>query len=96
MDTPVIAALANWRVDFDPYGLMQDLHALAQAPPVEDILQLSQQNDPSRILDLGYYQDRYRLFVIADYDWQQPLAQFEAVSAREIGDCLLEALVNYA
>lgn len=36
------------------------------------------------LLDAGYYQDRFKIYVIAEYDWEHPLAVYECNTPDEL------------
>ena len=41
----------------------------------EDMLQVEYPN--GFLLDMGWYQDRYIIFVIHNFDWSHPVEQYE-------------------
>ncbi len=36
------------------------------------------------LLDVGYYQDRFKIYLIFEYDWEHPLAVYECESPEEL------------
>ncbi len=90
------SGLDAWLAEFDPYGILSDPQALAQAERVEDLLQLRHRHHPSRLLDLGYYRTRYRVVVIDDFDWQTPVAHYESTDPTRILQWIQHALISYA
>ena len=70
----------SWTITYDPLSLLDEktnskrLEDAAREQG-EDILQATR---GSTILDLGWYHDRYRMFVVEDENWTTPVRQFEA------------------
>lgn len=56
----------------------------------EDILQATR---GSTILDLGWYGDRYRVFVVEDEKWTAPVREFEAFDLRSALTAFLDLLI---
>ena len=36
------------------------------------------------LLDAGYYQDRFKIYVISGYDWEHPLAVYECKTPEKL------------
>lgn len=50
----------------------------------EYILQLSHLYEKGLTLDVGFYRESYKIYVIYDYDWEKPKEVFESSEARFI------------
>jgi len=85
-----------WRLEFDPYGISRDPEWLAHADLTEDILQLRNANHLDLVLDVGYYHDRYRVFVVENSDWDHPVDAFESTSASATIEWVYSAISRYA
>jgi len=48
----------------------------------EDMLQA--EYPENLLLDAGYYQDRFKIYLIAEYDWEHPLAVYECHTPDEM------------
>ena len=56
----------------------------------EDMLQVEYPND--FLLDMGWYQDRYIIFVIHNFDWSHPVQQYETTETNQLSKLLTEAV----
>ena len=56
----------------------------------EDMLQVEYPN--SFLLDMGWYQDRYIILVIRDFDWVHPVKQYETADRDQLPALLTEAV----
>ena len=56
----------------------------------EDMLQVEY---PSGfLLDMGWYQDRYIIFIIQSFDWDHPVKQYETPERNQLPTLLAEAV----
>ena len=85
-------SIQDWKVTFDPYGLLVDEDWLEHAEPVEDILQLASIHRSERILDVGCYQGKYRAVVVENSNWHQPIETFQSTSPRTVAHWVYAAL----
>ena len=74
----------SWTITYDPLSLLGETTDSTQLEDAareagEDIVQAKH---GSTILDLGWYRDRYRVFVVEDHNWTRPVRQFEAFDLR--------------
>ena len=44
------------------------------------------------LLDMGWYQDRYIISIIQDFDWAHPVKQYEAADRDQLPALLTEAV----
>ena len=56
----------------------------------EDMLQVEYPN--CFLLDMGWYQDRYIIFVIHNFDWTHPVQQYETAERNQLPKLLTEAV----
>ena len=56
----------------------------------EDMLQVEYPN--CFLLDMGWYQDRYIISVIHNFDWANPLQQYETTETNQLPKLLTEAV----
>ena len=56
----------------------------------EDMLQVEYPN--CFLLDMGWYQDRYIIFVIHNFDWSHPVQQYETTETNQLPTLLTEAV----
>ena len=55
----------------------------------EDMLQVEYPN--CFLLDMGWYQDRYIISVIHNFDWANPVQQYETTETNQLPKLLTEA-----
>lgn len=56
----------------------------------EDMLQVEYPN--CFLLDMGWYQDRYIISVIHNFDWANPVQQYETTETNQLSKLLTEAV----
>ena len=56
----------------------------------EDMLQVEYPN--GLLLDMGWYQNRYIIFVIHNFDWTHPVQQYETTETNQLPALLTEAV----
>ena len=56
----------------------------------EDMLQVEYPN--GFLLDMGWYQDRYIISVIHNFDWANPVKQYETTETNQLPKLLTEAV----
>ena len=56
----------------------------------EDMLQIEYPN--CFLLDMGWYQDRYIISVIHNFDWANPVQQYETTETNQLPKLLTEAV----
>lgn len=56
----------------------------------EDMLQVEYPN--CFLLDMGWYQDRYIISVIHNFDWANPVQQYETTETNQLPELLTEAV----
>ena len=56
----------------------------------EDMLQVEYPN--GFLLDMGWYQDRYIISVIHNFDWANPVQQYETTETNQLPKLLKEAV----
>jgi len=44
------------------------------------------------LLDMGWYQDRYIILIIQDFDWEHPVKQYETTDRDQLPALLTEAV----
>lgn len=73
------------KMDFDT-GKVIFLDAMRK----EDMLQVEYPN--CFLLDMGWYQDRYIISVIHNFDWAHPVQQYETTETNQLPTLLTEAV----
>ena len=56
----------------------------------EDMLQVEYPN--GFLLDMGWYQDRYIISIIQNFDWTHPVQQYETTETNQLPALLMEAV----
>ena len=73
------------KIDFDTGKVI-----FLDATRKEDMLQVEYPN--CFLLDMGWYQDRYIIFVIHNFDWSHPVQQYETTETNQLPALLTEAV----
>ena len=80
----------SWRhVDFGT-GKVIFLDVTRKEDRKEDMLQVEYPN--CFLLDMGWYQDRYIISVIHNFDWANPVQQYETTETNQLPKLLTEAV----
>ena len=73
------------KIDFDTGKVI-----FLDATRKEDMLQVEYPN--CFLLDMGWYQDRYIIYVIHNFDWANPVQQYETTETNQLPKLLTEAV----
>ena len=73
------------KIDFDTGKVI-----FLDATRKEDMLQVESPN--CFLLDMGWYQDRYIISVIHNFDWANPVQQYETTETNQLPKLLTEAV----
>ena len=73
------------KIDFDTGKVI-----FLDATRKEDMLQVEDPN--CFLLDMGWYQDRYIISVIHNFDWANPVQQYETTETNQLPKLLTEAV----
>lgn len=73
------------KIDFDTGNVI-----FLDATRKEDMLQVEYPN--CFLLDMGWYQDRYIISVIHNFDWANPVQQYETTETNQLPKLLTEAV----
>lgn len=73
------------KIDFDTGKVI-----FLDATRKEDMLQVEYPN--CFLLDMGWYQDRYIISVIHNFDWANPVQQYETAETNQLPKLLTEAV----
>ena len=73
------------KIDFDTRKVI-----FLDATRKEDMLQVEYPN--CFLLDMGWYQDRYIISVIHNFDWANPVQQYETTETNQLPKLLTEAV----
>ena len=73
------------KIDFDTGKVI-----FLDATRKEDMLQVEYPN--SFLLDMGWYQDRYIISVIHNFNWANPVQQYETTETNQLPKLLTEAV----
>ncbi len=74
----------KWTIISNPYGFSDSVKWLSEAEKVEDILQLEHNNTNGLILDVGFYNEEYKVFIIKDWNWEKPIECFSSKLINEV------------
>lgn len=74
------------KIDFDTGKVI-----FLDATRKEDMLQVEYPN--CFLLDMGWYQDRYIISVIHNFDWANPVQQYETTETNQLPKLLTEAVL---
>ncbi|WP_299385579.1 hypothetical protein [uncultured Lacinutrix sp.] len=86
----------QWHIEYDQNEFLSNENWLATAEKAEDILQLSYINKKGPILDVGFYRECYKIYVIYNNDWEKPKEVFESNKTEFIESKLYELIDKYA
>ena len=73
------------KIDFDTGKVI-----FLDATRKEDMLQVEYPN--GFLLDMGWYQDRYIISIIQNFDWTRPVQQYETTETNQLPKLLTEAV----
>ena len=73
------------KIDFDTGKVI-----FLDATRKEDMLQVEYPN--CFLLDMGWYQDRYIISIIQNFDWTRPVQQYETTETNQLPKLLTEAV----
>ena len=73
------------KIDFDTGKVI-----FLDATRKEDMLQVEYPN--CFLLDMGWYQDRYIISIIHNFDWANPVQQYETAERNQLPKLLTEAV----
>ena len=73
------------KIDFDTGKVI-----FLDATRKEDMLQVEYPN--CFLLDMGWYQDRYIISIIQNFDWTHPVQQYETAERNQLPALLTEAV----
>ena len=73
------------KIDFDTGKVI-----FLDATRKEDMLQVEYPN--CFLLDMGWYQDRYIISIIHNFDWANPVRQYETTETNQLPKLLTEAV----
>jgi hypothetical protein len=85
----------SWTITYDPLSLLDEKNTSEQLEDAardqgEDIIQCT---SGSTIIDLGWYYDRYRMFVVENENWTTPIRQFETFDLTSALKAFRESLI---
>ncbi len=86
----------QWKIENDQNEFFSNENWLLNAKKTEDILQLSHIYQNGLILDLGFYRNNFKIYVIYDYDWENPKEVYESKEAKLVTEKLYELIDIYA
>lgn len=92
----ISANINQWHVDYDQNEFLKDENWLKDSYPTEDILQLSHIDIDGPILDVGFYRDSFKIFIIYDKDWENPKEVFESSDPDIVSNKVYEYIDKYA
>ena len=95
-NSKISSNINQWNIEYDQNGFVSDENWLISAEKTEDILQLSYIYQEGPILDVGFYTDNYKIYVIYDNDWDKPKEVFESQKTEFIEEKLYELIDKYA
>ncbi len=95
-NSKISSNINQWNIEYDQNGFVSDENWLITAEKTEDILQLSHIYQEGPILDVGFYTENYKIYVIYDNDWEKPKEVFESKIAESITEKLYELIDKYA
>ncbi|WP_027127298.1 hypothetical protein [Gelidibacter mesophilus] len=95
-NSKISSNINQWNIEYDQNGFVSDENWLVTAEKTEDILQLSHIYQEGPILDVGFYRENYKIYVIYDNDWDKPKEVFESQKTEFIEDKLYELIDKYA
>ncbi len=95
-NTKLPPSIDQWRIEFDPNYIVSDENWLTTAEETEDILQLQHKFIEGLIVDVGFYVDRYKIYIVHNRAWDKPTEVFESRNTEEIMDKVYELIDKYA
>jgi hypothetical protein len=88
--------IKKWKIEFDSNGFEKDENWLKNAEKTEDILQLSHIYQKGTLIDVGFYNGNYKVYLISENDWENPKEIFESEKADLISEKVYEWIEKYA
>lgn len=88
--------ITRWKIEYDQNGFVSDENWLVTAEKTEDILLLKHINQEGPILDVGFYRENYKIYVIYDNDWDNPNEIFVSKITESVTEKLYELIDKYA
>ncbi len=85
-----------WNIEFAPEEFTLSANWLYKAYPKEDILQLSHIYANSFTLDVGFYEDVYKVQIIQNENWEQPIEEFSSTDIKLVQEKVYECIDKYA
>ena len=92
----ITSDINQWHIDHDPYGFIQSEEWLLKAEKTEDILQLQHVYADGPILDVGWYNGVFRVMVILNDNWEQPIEQAESKLESVVSEIVYKFIGKYA
>ena len=96
LNDKVPSDINQWHVDYDQNEFLKNENWLKDAYPTEDILQLSHVYEDGPIIDVGFYVEKFKIYVIYDKDWDNPKEIFESSDPEDVTEKVYEFLNKYA
>ena len=95
-NSKISSNINQWNIEYDQNGFASDENWLVTAEKTEDILQLSHIYQQGPILDVGFYRENYKIYVIYDNDWDKPKEVFKSKTVESVTEKLYELIDKYA
>ncbi len=86
----------QWHINFDHNKFFINENWLKHAYPTEDILQLSHVYEGGYIIDVGFYGEIFKIYIISDKDWDNPKEIFESSDPETVTEKVYEFIIKYA
>ncbi|CAL2075574.1 conserved protein of unknown function [Tenacibaculum sp. 190524A02b] len=91
----ISSSINQWHIEYDPNGFIDSENWLNNAEKTEDMLQLSHVYADGPVIDVGFYGELYKIFVIYNENWEDPKEVFESKNMDLISDKVYELMDKY-
>lgn len=96
MNPKITSNINQWYIEYDQNQFITNENWLINAVKTEDILQLNHITKEGPILDVGFYVEYYKIYIIYDNDWENPKEIFESQNTKLIENKVYEWINKYA
>ena len=95
-NSKISSNINQWNIEYDQNRFVDNENWLVSAEKTEDILQLSNIFKENVIIDIGFYSENYKIYVIYNNDWDNPKEVFESNKTELIEYKLNKLIDKYA
>jgi hypothetical protein len=83
-------------IEWDPYGFTNNDKWFLDVEKTEDILQLAHIYSEGPIIDLGWYRNTFKIHVVKNCDWDNPVEVIENRTAEDSANNIYKLIDKYS